>query len=233
MNKNVIIAAILVALGLLSLGLAVRSGLSKFASRARVVSVRGLCEREVEANSVTWPIVTNDAGNDIVALYERTRHTNEAILEYLTSNGIPEKDITVNSPAVTDKQADSYDPSRITQRYALTNVIVVKSDSVALVRDLIRRQTDLLKQGIAVIASNYQYPVTYEYTELNSIKPSMIAEATANAREAARKFGEDSGSEVGQIVSASQGQFSITDRDQFTPFIKVVRVVTYVEYSLK
>ncbi|MDE7467758.1 MAG: hypothetical protein K2M61_05325, partial [Muribaculaceae bacterium] len=77
------------------------------------------------------------------------------------------------------------------------------------------------------------YPITYEYTKLNEIKPSMIAEATANAREAARKFGEDSGSEVGEIITANQGQFSISDRDQFTPFIKVVRVVTYVDYALK
>lgn len=233
MNKNIISGCLAIALGLLALGLCVRSGMVKMSNRSRVVSVRGLCEREVEANSVTWPIVTNDTGNDLVALYDRTQKTNTIILDYLKSNGVKESDITVNAPAVTDKIADAYDPSRITQRYSLTNVIVVKSSDVQLIRELIRRQTDLLKEGVAVIASNYQYPIQYEYTDLNEIKPSMIAEATANAREAAQKFGDDSGAEVGGIITASQGQFSINDRDQFTPFIKVVRVVTYVDYALK
>ncbi|MDE6300604.1 MAG: SIMPL domain-containing protein [Muribaculaceae bacterium] len=233
MNKNIFIGSLVVALGLLALGLCVRSGMVSMSNRSRVVSVRGLCEREVEANSVTWPIVTNDAGNDLVALYDRTQKTNAVILDYLMSNGVKQEDITVNSPAVTDNKADAYDPSKVTQRYSLTNVIVVKSNDVKLIRELIRRQTDLLKEGVAVIASNYQYPITYEYTDLNEIKPSMIAEATANAREAAQKFGDDSGCDVGGIITASQGQFSISDRDQFTPFIKVVRVVTYVDYALK
>ncbi|MDE7468423.1 MAG: hypothetical protein K2M61_08735, partial [Muribaculaceae bacterium] len=130
MTKNYIIPALLIAVGLLALGLTVRSGIAKFANRARVVSVRGLCEREVEANSVTWPIVTNDAGNDLVALYDRTRTTNQAILDYLTSNGVSADDITVNSPAVSDRKADAYNPERVTERYSLTNVIVVKSDNV-------------------------------------------------------------------------------------------------------
>ena len=47
------------------------------------------------------------------------------------------------------------------------------------------------------------------------------------------KFAEDSGSKLGKIFSASQGQFSIDDRDANTPYIKKVRVVNTVEYSLE
>ena len=61
----------------------------------------------------------------------------------------------------------------------------------------------------------------------------MIAEATRNARKAAEQFAKDSDSRLGKIVWASQGQFSITDRDNNTPYIKKVRVVTSVNYSLK
>ena len=73
----------------------------------------------------------------------------------------------------------------------------------------------------------------YEYTDLNSIKPEMIAEATANARQAADKFASDSDSKLGKIKTASQGQFSIEDRDQYTPNIKTVRIVTYITYYLE
>lgn len=61
----------------------------------------------------------------------------------------------------------------------------------------------------------------------------MIEEATKNARASAEKFAQDSGSSLGKIRRANQGQFSITDRDSNTPYIKSVRVVTTVEYFLK
>jgi hypothetical protein len=61
----------------------------------------------------------------------------------------------------------------------------------------------------------------------------MIEEATRNARAAAEKFAKDSESKLGKIKSASQGQFSISDRDANSPHIKVVRVVSTVEYLLR
>ena len=68
---------------------------------------------------------------------------------------------------------------------------------------------------------------------LNDIKPQMIEEATQNAREAAQQFAEDSGSRLGKIKTASQGTFTIEDRDSNTPYIKKVRVVSSVTYYLK
>ena len=233
MKNSAVITGLLVALGLLALGLCIRSGIKGYGERDRVVSVRGLCEKEVEANKVTWPIVTQDMGNDLVALYDRTQAVNAKILAFLKSNGITDEEISVNSPSVSDNVATSYDPSRVTSRYSLTNVIVVTSSNVDKVRSLIERETELLKEGVAIIAETYQYPTTYEYTDLNKIKPEMIAEATKNAREAANKFGEDSGSRLGRIKTATQGQFSINDRDQFTPYLKTIRVVTYVDYYLE
>ena len=86
---------------------------------------------------------------------------------------------------------------------------------------------------MAITSGDYRYNVQYEYTGLNKIKPQMIEEATKNARQAAEKFAEDSDSELGKIRKANQGQFSITDRDANTPYIKKVRVVTTIDYSLE
>lgn len=233
MKNQTIISALLIAIGLACIGLFIRNGIVSYGERDRVVAVRGLCEKEVEANKVTWPIVTQDMGNDLVTLYDRTQAVNAKILAFLKANGVTDSEISVNSPNVTDNEANAYDASRVKSRYSLTNVIVVTSSQVEKVRGLINRQTELLKEGVAIIAESYQYPTTYEYTDLNKIKPEMIAEATKNAREAANKFGEDSGSRLGKIKTATQGQFSITDRDQFTPYIKTVRVVTNVTYYLE
>ncbi len=232
MKNSLTITGLLIAAGLLALGLCIRSGIKGYGERDRVVSVRGLCEKEVEANKVTWPIVTQDMGDDLISLYDRTQAINAKILNFLKSNGVTDDEISVNSPNVSDNIANSYDQSRVRSRYSLTNVIVVTSSNVGKIRSLINRQTELLKEGIAIIAESYQYPTTYEFTGLNEIKPAMIAEATKNAREAANKFGEDSGSDLGRIKAATQGQFSISDRDQFTPYIKTIRVVTSVQYYL-
>ncbi|MDE6098998.1 MAG: SIMPL domain-containing protein [Muribaculaceae bacterium] len=234
MKYSSVISAFLIGLGIVLLGLCVKSAVKSYGERDRVVTVRGLCEKEVQANKVTWPLVTKEMGNDLPQIYDRIQATNDKILQFLKSNGIEESEISVNSPDVTDRIADRYsDDGNISSRYSVTNVIVVTSSKVELVRKLIDKQADLLREGIAIIAGNYQYPTTYEYTELNSVKPEMIADATAKAREAADKFAQDSDSKLGKIKTASQGQFSISDRDQFTPYIKNIRVVTTLEYYLE
>ena len=226
------IPSLLIAVAIVVLGLCLKAGIDGFSHRDRAVTVRGLCEKEVMANKVTWPIVTKEMGNELTAIYDKIQRNNDAILAFLKDNGIEDSEISVNPPAVNDRMANSYSSENIRYRYNVTNVIVVTSSKVDKIRKLIEVQTQLLKQGIAV-AEDYEYQTTYEYTDLNSIKPEMIAEATRNAREAANKFAADSDSRLGKIKTATQGQFSITDRDQYTPYIKNIRIVTYIDYYLE
>lgn len=227
------ISALLIALGLCALGLFIKCGMNSFSDRDRVVSVRGLAEKEVKANKVTWPIVYKLVGNDLASLYNQLEATNRTIGSFLTSNGLTESEYLVGAPNVTDLQADRYNSQTAPYRYNITEVITVTSNQVELVEQLILRQGELLKKGIAIVTDDWQNQTIYEYTELNTIKPEMIAEATRNARAAANKFAEDSGSKIGKIKNAQQGQFSIEDRDPYTPSIKNVRVVTYINYYIE
>lgn len=232
-STSAVICGLLIGVGLWLLGTQVKSGLNSISDNARVVTVRGLAEKEVMANKVTWPIVSKQVGNDLPSIYASMEATNKTILQFLKANGITDEEISVNPPQVIDLQADRYNSNNVPYRYNVTNVVVVTSKQVDKVNKLMERQTELLKQGIAVVAGDYQYQTTYEYTDLNSVKPEMIAEATKNAREAANKFAEDSDSRLGKIKTASQGQFSIEDRDQYTPYIKNIRVVSTIVYYLK
>lgn len=226
--------AMIIAAGLILSGIIVKKGIDTFIDSNRIVSVKGLAEMEVPANKVTWPLVCKSLGNDLGTLYEDIHRTNQAVIAFLKEKGISEEEISVSAPDVYDQQADRYGNDRPVQyRYNVTTVITVTSDKVDLVRNLISEQGELLKQGIVVNGGDYRYSVSYEYTDLNKIKPQMIEEATKNARKAGEKFAKDSDSELGKIRSANQGQFSISDRDANTPYIKKIRVVTTIDYSLE
>lgn len=228
------VPSLLVALGLLALGLCIRSGFNSLSSNRHSVDVRGLAEREVMADKVTWPIVYKLGGDDINRVYAEMEENNKNIIDYLTANGISLEDITVTAPSITDMSMNTYsygEPPKY--NYYMTVEVIVSSNKVETVNELIMRQAELLKYDIILEKDNYNYQVRYEFTGLNDIKPQMIEEATQNARLAAEKFAKDSDSELGKIINASQGQFSIEDRDSYTPWIKEVRIVTYVTYGLE
>lgn len=230
--KKLPIEAALIAIGIAIAGLFIYCGLKTLSNRDRVVSVRGLSEREVKADHVTWPISYQITGNDLQTIYAEINEKNAIIKKFLTDNGVKADEISVNAPNVTDNFVNGYrDKDNISDRYSVTNVLVVAGNQVDIVNALVPRMGELLPQGIAVATNDYG--LEYEFTGLNSIKPAMIEEATVKAREAAEKFANDSESELGKIKDATQGYFEITDRDQYTPYIKTVRVVTSVDYFLE
>ncbi len=226
--------AAILAVGLVILGMCLRSAIIGFKDRDRFVTVRGLAEMEVPANKVTWPLIFKDLGNDLPQLYSKISEKNKAIVSFLKAQGITEEEISINAPEIIDMAAERYGANNnVPYRYNVTSVITVTSAKVDQVRRMMEQQSELLKQGIALTGGDYRYNVSYDYTDLNKIKPKMIEEATQNAREAAQKFAKDSDSRLGKIKVARQGQFTITDRDPNTPFIKSVRVVTSVDYFLE
>ena len=233
MKEKQIISAALVALSICMLGWFIKAGIDDFANKDRRVNVKGLAEQQVEADKVTWPIVSKEVGNDLPGLYDRIGATQRKIQNVLVSNGIKEDELTINAPLVIDLNAREYGDKNQPYRYIVTSVITVTSQNVKQVRQIIARQGDLLKDGIAIVDGGYENPIKYEFVSFKSMKPKMMQEAIENAEKTAQQFAENSHSQLDKIVSADQGQFSIDDRDSNTPWIKKVRVVTTVTYSLQ
>ena len=225
--------AVIIAVSIIVFGTCVRNGLENFSGDNRKVTVKGLSEREVEADKVTWPIQTKEIGDDLPALYTRINATTAKVKAFLKQNGIKDSEISVNAPVVVDMSAERYGVSNHNYRYNITSTLTVTSRNVKLVRSIIARQGELLKQGVAVVDGGYGNGVTYEYVSFQQMKPKMMQEAIKNAEQTARQFADNSDSKLGHIQTAAQGQFSIDDRDSNTPYIKKLRVVTTVTYSLK
>lgn len=226
------VLGVLLAAGLIGLGWMLHSGILGIKALERTVTVKGLSEREVPADVAIWPIRFNEAGNDLNQLASALQQKNNMIIEFLKQNGFSEGEISVSVPSITDRQAQGWSDADRGLRYAGLSTITVYTQNVAQVRRAMNNVVELGKAGIAITAQDYEAKTEFLYTRLNEVKPAMIEEATRNAREVAEKFAIDSQSRLGRIRTASQGQFSIENRDSNTPHIKKVRVVSTIEYYL-
>ena len=230
-NKNYL--GIAFVLGMLILGSSLVLMVSNLKSYDRCVTVKGLCEKEVMADKVIWPIVYKQGGNDLSNLYNTVNEMNGTIIKFLKDAGVSDEEITTNAPSILDTRTNLYGEMK-EYRYIVTAGVTVCSEKVELIVKLQTEQAKLYEKGIPVgMGENWSHPTTYSFTGLNEIKPGMIEEATINARQAAEKFAKDSNSKLGKIKNATPGQFSVSDRDSNTPYIKNVRVVTNVVYYLK
>lgn len=232
-KKSAAILGFFIFAGLSVLGFLVGRSAIEFKQFERSVTVKGLSEREYNADIVIWPIQFTAAGNSIEGLYSSIDSSTAEITSFLKAKGISPEEISLSSPAITDKLAQQYGGNEKPEfRYTALQTVTVYSTNIDAVRSVMSSLSQLGKTGIVFTADNYQAQTEYLYSGLNQVKPEMIEEATRNAREVAEKFAADSDSSLGKIKRASQGQFSINPRDKNNPHIKTVRVVSTIEYYL-
>ncbi|MGB5561023.1 MAG: SIMPL domain-containing protein [Sedimenticolaceae bacterium] len=230
---SALILGVFFSIGLLSFGYMLGNTAITYKEYERTVTVKGLSEREFEADIVIWPIQFTVASNNIEELYISIESNTLKIRGFLEMNGLDTSEISLSSPAITDKSAQQYgNNAKAEFRYSAQQTVNVYSTKIGAVREVMGKLAELGKTGIVFSAGNYQSETEYLFTRLNEVKPEMIEEATRKAREVALKFAEDSESSLGKIRRASQGQFSINSRDKNNPHIKKVRVVSTVEYYL-
>lgn len=208
-------------------------GLANIITPERSVSVRGLAEREVDADLAVWNMSFSMGENSLESMQKSILEKTEVIKKYLIKHGLEEIDFTVKPAAITDNSLNSYmDQTKITYKFVAQQTILVRSGKIEAVKSAYADSLELVSAGIAV-SQDYDSKVSYEFTKLNDIKPEMIAEATKNARTAAEQFAHDSNSKVGKIKKATQGLFTIEDAAVGLEDKKSVRVVNTVEYLLK
>lgn len=231
-SRPALVLGALIALGLVLASWLLAAGALRYKEYERVVSVKGLAEREVPADVAVWPIRFVAASNDMAALYQTMEQNAAGIQFFLQEAGFSADEITTSAPLVTDKYAERYGDQNANLRYTAQQTITIYSGQVDRVRQSQSQLVELGKQGIAFGGDEYSQRINYLFTQLNDLKPAMIEEATRNARVAAQQFADDSASKLGKLRTARQGQFTIEDRDDNTPYLKRVRVVSTVEYYL-
>jgi hypothetical protein len=234
MNSKLSIPSAILALGLVVLGYQVSHVLVKGKQLDREVSVKGLAEREMPADLAVWPMQISYGGNDLSALQKTLDRAATELQTFFKEQGFNADEISRGTTNILDANADPYrDPQqgRI-NRYKATADFTLRTSDIAKLERTVAAAPSLIKKDIIISNKNTWMPIEYLFTKLNTVKPEMVEEANKNARIVAEKFAQDSGSKVGKIKTARQGMFSINNRDQYTPQIKVIRVVNTVDYYL-
>jgi hypothetical protein len=237
-----VLASVILATGLGLGSCSLANGLVEMKRADREVTVRGVAQRDVTANRATWQVSYSESAYGLAEALAQVDGDTRLIQDFLKQQGFT--GATTKPSSATISMTDEIIDERPTGRtiYSVSRSISFTTDKVAAVQQIEAKKDALAQQGL-VVNSTW---VSYEYTELEKIKPEMIAEATRDARRAAEKFADDSGSSVGGIRSATQGYFSVSSRDEAggddeyggggsstasTPDQKV-RVVTTIAYYL-
>ncbi|MDT8287387.1 MAG: SIMPL domain-containing protein [Elusimicrobiales bacterium] len=240
-KKNRLAIAGIIALGLALAGFLPGRYYYKAKAFDRTVTVKGLAEREVKADIAVWNLRIIRTGGNLDSLRAKLQADQKAAVKFLTDGGMEEGELLSGRLETNDLMANPYRSDKIgpENRYILKQTITVRTGKVDAIEKLVGKTEELLRKGVVFDGESYPPSVSYLFTRLNDVKPEMIKEATASAKEAADEFARNSGARVGEIRSASQGQFSILplyqtpDARESQQKEKKVRVVSTLEYYLE
>lgn len=238
------IRTVIMAVAITLAGFLAGNGFARARSADRYVTVKGVSEREAKADLAIWPLSVVGADNTLTAAHAKLEASIAGVRQFLARHGIDTTQIELTGFSVSDALAQEYGPERRpTNRYIVRETLMVRSQRPDLVLAASQQIGELAAIGVVVSSGpEYRGPgggPTFVFSGLNKLKPPMIAEATARAREGAEQFARDSHSELAGIRRANQGVFEILPRDQApgvaaeSQINKLVRVVSTVEYLLK
>lgn len=235
-------SALVIAVGMVLAGLLLGMGFAKSRAANRFVTVKGVAEQEVRADLAIWPIKIVAADNDLAAAQAHLQANIHGVLKFLAEQKIDTTQVALQNFNVSDALANQYNNTRPVNRYVIHQTVVIRSSSPELILAASQKVGELATAGVTLSSGGdegFGTGPTFVFTGLNGLKPKMIGEATARAREGAEQFARDSRSSLGGIRTANQGVFEILPRNQIqglsesAQIDKIVRVVSTIEYFLK
>ena len=194
-----------------------------FSKQGSYVEVKGLSEKIVKADVAVWSLNFDVRSNDIDSLYAGIEKNTSAIKSFLKEKGFEESEINI---APVNIYQDTYKDALF--RYNSNSQLSVYTKKVDLVRSASKDTLLLVKKGVTL----NQNSIDFRFSDINSVKPEMLAEAIKNAKQSAVQFAEESGSSLGPVSRGNQGVFDITDKDPGSPEYKKIRVVSSLRFLL-
>ncbi len=223
-NNNTLLLATIIGAVILFFSLIFLISAKSFSDQGAYVEVKGLSERIVKADTAIWTLNFDIKSNDIDALYSDIEKNTATIKSFLKEKGFEDTEINV---APINVYQDTYRDALF--RYNSINQLSVYTNKVDLVKSASKDTLSLVKRGVTLNQNN----ISFEFSDINTVKPEMLAESIKNAKDSAKKFAKESDSGLGSVTRGNQGVFDITDKDPGSPEYKKIRVVSTLRFLLK
>jgi len=180
----------------------------------RSISVTGLGKADFTSDLIVWEGSFAKESFDLQQAYRDLEKDKKIISNYLLEKGITKSELVFNAVNSRKNTRSKYtDNGKYIGDeflgYILTQSLQIDSNNVEKVENISREITELLNKGIQF----YSQSPRYYYTKLADLKVEMISKATADARARAEKIAENSGGNLGGLVSAKMGIFQITGQN--------------------
>ena len=223
-NNNILLLASIIGIVIIFSSFIFLISAKSFSDQGAYVEVKGLSEKIVKADTAIWTINFDIKSNDIDNLYSETEKNVSIIKSFLKEKGFDDNEINVASINIYQ---DTYKDAVF--RYNASNQLSVYTNKVDLVKEASKDTLTLVKKGVTLNQNN----INFEFSDINSVKPEMLAESIKNARESAKSFAKESKAILGPVTRGNQGVFDITEKDPGSPEYKKIRVVSTLRFLLK
>lgn len=185
----------------------------KRANPPQIISVTGLGNENFTSDLIVWEGQFSANNGNLKSAFEQLNNDKDIVRSYLVSKGVSSENIIFNSVQTIEQRDNKYESGNyvgsIFRGYQLTQNVKIESQDVAVIEGVAREITELLNKGVQFNS----YQPRYYYTQLADLKIEMISKATEDARIRAEKIAENSGSTLGDLISAKMGVFQITGQN--------------------
>jgi hypothetical protein len=178
------------------------------------ISVTGLGKQDFTSDLIVWEVRFKTLNQNLQAAYNTLNEQKKIIRDYLIEKGVSNENMVFNAVETNNRFKQVYGPNGNYQGqefigYELSQTVQIESKEVEKIEKVSREVTELLNSGLQV----YSQSPRYYYTKLADLKLEMISKATEDARLRAEKIAENSGGQLGNLVTAKMGVFQITGQN--------------------
>lgn len=208
------ISAILFAIAIVVAAIVLGNAYIERSERTGSINVTGSGSRDFTSDLIVWEGSFSKENKDLNVAYDELATAKDIITKYLVDKGIPEDKLVFTAINSHENRKSLYNSNGNYigdefMGYVLHQSVQVESQEVEKIEKIAREVTELLNRGVQF----YSQPPRYYYTKLADLKIEMISQATEDARTRAERIAENSGSKLGNLVSANMGIFQITGQN--------------------
>jgi len=195
------------ALGVVLSSQAVGTAIGSYSKGRLTINVKGVAEVLLVSDMGHWSGTISASGSTSAESFSKLDVSMTKVQALIKANQFQIDEINMSGLNVTPvyiKNEKGVTLNKI-DYYVATQTASVSSSRVDAVRDLQRKASDLMRDGVQIASAN----PTYTCSAIESVKMTLLEKATQNGYDRAQVLAKSSGSKVGTLANASQGVFQI------------------------